>query len=282
MNGARSVSKSSSGKTRVGLSRCQHAPLAQTFKTPSYFQPAMAQKSPNLSVVISGYNEEQAVEHVLLGVLHFFDENKIDGELIFMDNHSTDKTGEISEKVAKTDKRLTIIHRRNRPNQDLGSSLREGLQNTTGSYLLIMDCDASHDYNEINNLWGHKEEADIIIGSRYVAGGRAELNPKRWLFSTGYNLFARLLTGVNVKDMTTGFKLYKKEVFENMNLTNNGFGLHVEILLKAASKGSTFKEVPITYKKSGKSHLNYKKQFPSYMKPVLDMFKARLKREPYQ
>ncbi len=239
------------------------------------------EKSPELTVVISGYNEEQSVQSVLKGVLNFFDNQNINGELLFMDNHSTDKTGEISDQVAKTDKRLRIIHRRNRPNTDLGSSLREGLQNATGNYLLIMDCDASHDYNEINNLWQHKEESDIIIGSRYVAGGRAELNPKRWLFSTGYNLFARILTGVNVKDMTTGFKLYKKEVFEGMNLTNNGFGLHVEILLKAASKGCSFKEVPITYKKSGKSHLNYKKQFPSYMKPVLDMFKARIKRKTY-
>lgn len=238
---------------------------------------------PALSVVISGYNEEQAVQLVLRGVLKFFGEQKIDGELVFCNNHSTDKTGPLADEVAQGDKRLRIIHRHNRPNTDLGSSLKEGLGNATGEYVLIMDCDASHDYNEINNLWQKRSEADIIIGSRYIAGGRAELNPKRWLFSTGYNVFARLLTGVRVKDMTTGFKLYRRErVFSGMDLTNNGFGLHVEILLKAAAKGCSFIEVPITYKKSGKSHLNYKKQFPSYMKPVLEMFKARIRRKQYE
>ncbi len=237
--------------------------------------------NPELSIVISGYNEEKYVETVLIGVLKFLTENKIDGEVIFLNNHSTDKTGEIADKVAKTDKRLKVIHRYNRESKDLGSSLREGLANATGNYILIMDCDTSHDYNEINRLYSRRNEADIIIGSRYVSGGRAELNPKRWLFSTGYNLFAQLLTGVNVKDMTTGFKLYNRKVFNGLHLTNNGFGLHVEILLKAASKGFTYKEVPITYRKTGKSHLNYRKQFPSYMRPVLEMFKARILGKKY-
>lgn len=240
------------------------------------------QRQPELSIVISGYNEEKFVAQVLTGVLNFLDKYGIDGELIFLNNHSADKTGEIAAEIAKNNPRLRVIQRYNRPNKDLGSSLREGLQNVTGEYVLIMDCDASHDYNEINNLYSKRAEADVIIGSRYVSGGRAELNPKRWLFSIGYNLFARLLTGINVKDMTTGFKLYNRKVFDGMNLTNNGFGLHVEILLKAAAKGATFKEVPITYKKSGKSHLNYRKQFWSYMKPVLEMAKARVMRKRYK
>ena len=239
-------------------------------------------KTPELSVVISGYNEEQFVEQVLMGVLSFFDKNGIDAELIFLNNHSTDKTGELADEVGKKDGRLRVIQRYNRPSKDLGSSLIEGLSNAKGNHVLIMDCDASHDYNEITNLYEKRNDADIIIGSRYISGGRAELNPKRWLFSTGYNLFARILTGVNVKDMTTGFKLYKRSILEGMKLTNNGFGLHIEIMLKAASKGCTWKEVPITYKKSGKSHLNYRTQFWSYMKPLLQMFKARILRRKYE
>ncbi len=236
---------------------------------------------PELSVVISGYNEERFVGQVLRGVLRFFRQAKISGELLFLNNHSTDRTGEIAAEIAKDDPRLRVIQRYNRPSRDLGSSLREGLQNATGEYILIMDCDASHDYNEIHSLYSKRHEADIIIGSRYVSGGRAELNPRRWLFSTGYNLFARVLTGVNIKDMTTGFKLYNRKVFEGMSLTNNGFGLHVEIMLKAAARGFTYKEVPITYRKSGKSHLNYRKQFRSYMKPVLEMVWKRILRKRY-
>ena len=236
---------------------------------------------PELSVVISGYNEERFVGQVLRGVLSFFRQAKINGELLFLNNHSTDRTGEIAAEVAKTDPRLRVIQRYSRPSRDLGSSLREGLQNASGDYILIMDCDASHDYHEISNLYSRRHEADIIIGSRYVSGGRAELNPKRWLFSTGYNLFARIFTGVDIKDMTTGFKLYSRRVFDGMDFTNNGFGLHVEIILKAAAKGCTWKEVPITYRKSGKSHLNYRKQFWSYMRPVMEMFWKRILRKRY-
>ena len=229
-----------------------------------------------LSVVISALNEEKTVQSVLRKVLGIFDKHSIDGEIVFMDNHSTDTTGKLADDVAKEDKRVRVIHRINRPNKDLGSSLREGFTNAKGTYLLIMDCDLSHSPEEIPNLLKHKNEADIIIGSRYVKGGKAEMTLKRAVISKSFNFLTKNLLGTNVKDITTGFKLYKKKVIDSLNLESTGFGLHVEIFLKAINKGYTAKEVPIAYLRADKkSTLNYRKQFMSYTKPVLLALKEK-------
>ncbi len=230
-----------------------------------------------LTVIISALNEEKTVKKVLEGVLKILDSLKIKGDIIFLNNHSTDNTGKIADSIAKKDKRLKVIHRTDRPSKDLGSSLREGISYARGDYVLIMDCDLSHDPAMIKELFDKRKEADIIVGSRY-AGGSAEMPITRTIISGTSNFLVNNLLGVKVKDISTGFKLYKKEVLKSLNLTNDGFGLHVEILLKAANKGCKIKELPIHYRKSlKKSTLNYRKQIPSYASAVLAGIKDRFK-----
>ncbi len=232
--------------------------------------------NPELSVVISALNEEKTVENVLKTVLAVFDKHRINGELIFLDNHCTDQTGDIADKIAKSDERVNVIHRRNRPSKDLGSSLKEGFSNARGNYVLIMDCDLSHNPEEIPLILKHRNEADIIIGSRYVAGGKADMSLSRTLISTAYNIWVRFLLDINIHDITTGFKLYNRKIFDKIKLESNGFGLHVEIPIKAVMNGFTFKEIPIYYRKCDKkSTLNYRKQFKSYTAPILSAFKNK-------
>lgn len=231
---------------------------------------------PEISIVISALNEEKTVQNVLSKVLKVFDRHKLNGEIIFMDNHSTDNTGELADKAAAKDKRIIVIHRRNRIDKDLGSSLREGFANSHGKYVLIMDCDLSHSPDEIPNLLRHKKKADIIVGSRYTKGGKADMNLKRSIISKTFNLLTRILLNIDIKDITTGFKLYNKKVLDKLKLESTGFGLHVEILLKALNKGYTAIEIPIYYQRADKkSTLNYRKQFLSYAKPVLAALKEK-------
>lgn len=231
---------------------------------------------PELSILISALNEQKTVQKVLKKILSTFDKYKVNGEIVFMDNHSTDKTGELADKVAKKDNRVKVIHRINRPNKDLGSSLIEGFANASGKYILIMDCDLSHLPEDIPNLLKHKNEADIIVGSRYTKGGKADMSLKRTIISRSFNFLTKTLLGINVKDITTGFKLYNKKMLDNLELESTGFGLHVEILVKALNKGYTAKEIPIYYQRSDKkSTLNYKKQFISYTKPVIAALKVK-------
>ncbi len=225
---------------------------------------------PELSVLISALNEQKTVKNVLRKILQVFDNHKIDGEIVFLDNYSTDKTGKLADEVARRDRRVRVIHRIFGPNKDLGSSLKEGLKKAKGKYMLIMDCDMSHSPEEIPNLLKHKNEADIIVGSRFIKGGRADMSMKRAMISRSYNLLANLLLGINVKDITTGFKLYDRKVIRSLKLESTGFGLHPEIMIKALNKKFTAKEIPIYYRRSNKkSTLNYKKQFKSYVIPLL-------------
>lgn len=231
-----------------------------------------------LSIVVSAFNEEENVKRLFQMLSSVLDKYHINGEIIFLNNHSTDKTGELAASIAKKDKRIKVIQRYNRENKDLGSSLREGFLNCKGDYIIIMDADLSHDPEAIVDLLSHKHEADIIIGSRYVHEGRGDMTTSRLIISKAYNILTRLLLGIHVHDITTGFKLYRREVIGSLQLTNNGFGLHVEILLKALHKGYTAKEVPIHYKARdrGESKLNYKKQFRTYATPVYEMAKAKI------
>lgn len=235
-------------------------------------------KEKDLSILVSAFNEEKNVTRLLQRLTSVLDTQRITGEIVFLNNHSSDRTGELADIFSKKDKRVRVIHRYNRESKDLGSSLREGFLNCSGNYIIIMDADLSHNPEDIANLFNHKKEADIIIGSRFTEGGRRDMVFSRVVISRVYNSLVRLIMNIGVMDITTGFKLYRKEVIENLNLTNNGFGLHVEILLKAIHKGYTIKEIPIFYKarEKGESKLSYRKQFKTYAKPVFDMMKMRL------
>ena len=234
---------------------------------------------PELSIVVSALNEEKNVTNLLQRLVAVLDNQKIKGEIIFLNNHSTDKTGEIADTFARKDKRVRVIHRHNRPSKDLGSSLREGFAAAKGCYLIIMDADLSHDPADLARLFSHRKDADIIIGSRFERGGSGDMQFSRVLISRFYNITARLVAGRSVKDFTTGFKLYRKEVLDSLKLTNDGFGLHMEILLKSIRKGFTTKEIPIHYhsREDGESKLSYRKQFKTYALPLLQILKQRIK-----
>ncbi|MBI3190738.1 glycosyltransferase [archaeon] len=199
-------------------------------------------------------------------------------EIVFLNNHSSDRTGELAKQNARRDKRVRVIQRYNRENKDLGSSLREGFKNCNGKYIIIMDADLSHDPEDIKDIFVHRHDADIIIGSRFTKGGKSDMPLTRVFISKTYNFLVNLILGVRVGDITTGFKLYKKDVLDSLKLVNNGFGLHVEILLKAVHKGYTTKEIPIHYRTrtEEKSKLSYAKQFKRYAEPVIEMIKIKL------
>jgi dolichol-phosphate mannosyltransferase len=236
-------------------------------------------KSKDLSIVVSAFNEEKNVPGLLKKLTSVLDTHRINGEIVFLNNHSTDRTGHIADSFSKKDRRVRVIHRYGRDSSDLGSSLKEGFRNARGKYVVIMDADLSHSPQDMVKLYRHRKDADIIVGSRFVRGGTGDMAFSRALISKAYNLLVGLLMAAGVKDITTGFKLYKKEVIENLNPASNGFGLHVELLLKAVHKGYKTKEIPIHYRarKKGKSKLFYRRQFKTYAQPVVEMLRMKLR-----
>ena len=231
---------------------------------------------PQLTVIVPALNEERTVSAVLTRVLEVFDRERIDGEVILVNDASTDRTGALADEIAGRDRRARVIHRSSGKKGSLGSSLREGFRNARGEYVIVLDCDLSHDPADIPKLLGRRAEADIIVGSRYVKGGAADMPLQRVVLSRTYNFIAQALLGLSIRDVTTGYKLYKREMLDELGLESDGFGLQVEIVVKAHVKGYTAVEVPIHYTRSDKkSTLIYRKQFASYALPIFQGLKAR-------
>ena len=233
--------------------------------------------APELSVVISALNEERTVVAVLSRVLAVLDREKIEGEIVFVDDRGDDRTGALADEIAGKDARVRVIHRPAGAPGNLGSALREGFRHSKGEHVVVLDCDLSHDPNEIPRLLALRGAADIVVGSRFVPGGRAEMPWRRVILTRAYNRFAKMLLGLAISDITTGYKLYKKKMLDDLGLESTGFGLQVEIVVKAHLKGYTAREVPIHYHRSDKkSTLIYRKQFASYTLPLFLGLKERL------
>jgi dolichol-phosphate mannosyltransferase len=231
---------------------------------------------PELSVVIAALNEEKTVAEVLQRVLKVFDRLGIAGEIILVDGYSTDRTGAIADEIASDDNRVRVLHLGPEAPGNLGLSLRQGFRRSRGPYIVALDCDLSHDPDDIPRFFAQRAAAQLVIGSRFTTGGRAELSWKRRLLSRGYNLFARGLLGAGIHDLTSGYRLYDKAMLEALDLHSAGFGLQVEIVAKAVARGYIVKEIPICYRRCDKkSNLIYRKQFASYMLPVIKGAAAR-------
>ena len=130
----------------------------------------------------------------------------------------------------------------------LGSAVMDGLDKSAGRYILMMDADLSHRPQDARRLLEQVEDADIVVGSRYVPGGACENWPfLRRIASRVATFVVRLLLNVRVKDSTSGLALYRRELLEELRgrLTPRGFKLLLEILVKA--RGAKAKEVPIIF-----------------------------------
>ncbi|MDQ4145345.1 MAG: methyltransferase domain-containing protein [Actinomycetota bacterium] len=130
-----------------------------------------------------------------------------------------------------------------------GDILREGLEHATGRYVLTMDADFSHRPGYANSMWAHRDQGDILIGSRYVPGSFAEMHLLRRAGSRLLNFFYRKTLALPCKDVSSGFRLYRRDVLEEIG-PPEGHGLDslLEMIVKATCQGSRIVEVPFWYK----------------------------------
>ena len=209
-----------------------------------------------LSLVIPTYNEKGNIAKLLSAIEKEFEINKIDGEIIVVDDNSPDGTGQILENLKSTYKNLGVAHREGK--LGLSSAVTEGLKMATGEILGVMDADLSHPTNKINEM--HQSilsGQDLVIGSRYISGGKIEgWNWYRKLLSRGATILARIY--VNVKDPMSGFFMVKKELIESAEINSKGFKILLEILIKTNPKKVL--EIPITFvnRTEGKSKAGMK------------------------
>jgi len=229
-------------------------------------------KNETVSIVIPMHNEEKNIDWLLKEIINVLKKMGLKFEIIPVNDVSIDDTGKIINNWSRKYSFIKPIHRKGE--RGVGRALKSGFKKASGDVIVTMDGDFSHDPKEIPILLKKMENtnADLILGSRYIEQGEIHHKLSRKIISKGFNLFAKFLIGIDVNDLTTGFRAHKKKLLADLDLKSDGFDIHVEIPIKAFKKGYKIREVPIHYlrRKYGKSKLKYTKVWFSYIKHIFD------------
>jgi dolichol-phosphate mannosyltransferase len=201
------------------------------------------------TVCLPTYNERENLEpmvRALGGVLG------PDGRVLVIDDNSPDGTGQLADRLARELPWVEVLHRTRK--EGLGPAYLAGFRHalrTDAELVLEMDCDFSHDPAAVPRLIEGARDADLVLGSRYVPGGSVgNWGRGRRLVSAGGSLYARLLLGVPIRDLTGGFKCYRREVLERIDLDairSRGYAFQIETTYRALRAGFRVVEVPIAF-----------------------------------
>lgn len=203
---------------------------------------------PKTLVIIPTYNEKDNIR----GVVDLVLKQAESAEVLVVDDNSPDGTGAIVEELAKANQRIHVLRRAGK--QGLGTAYIAGFKWGLArgfECLMEMDADFSHDPREIPNFLKAITENDLVLGSRYKDGVRVVNWPlKRLMLSKGAALYVRIVTGLPVADPTGGFKCFRRQVLEAIELDSihsNGYAFQIEMTYKAWMKGYRIHEIPITF-----------------------------------
>jgi glycosyltransferase involved in cell wall biosynthesis len=206
-----------------------------------------------LSVIVPVYNEVKTLEEIVERIRA----TPFDTEIILVDDGSTDGTRDLLSKLVQQGDTRVFLHKKNRGK---GAALRTGFARATGDIVLIQDADLEYDPNEYSKLLAPilNEDADVVYGSRFSGGG-----PHRVLFFWHYvgNRFLTTLsnafTNLNLTDMETCYKVFRREIVQQIRIEEDRFGFEPEITAKVSKMDCRIYEVGISYR--GRSYKEGKK-----------------------
>jgi dolichol-phosphate mannosyltransferase len=214
-------------------------------------------------VVVPTYDERANVESLVASARSALDRCAPDHVLLVVDDGSPDGTGAIADRIAAADAHVRVLHRKRR--SGLGAAYLAGFAvalEQDAALVIEMDADFSHDPAHLPTLIAAAADADLVLGSRYVEGGRVRnWGPLRRLVSRGGCWYARRVLGVGVRDLTGGFKCFRREVLERIDLgaiRSQGYAFQVELTYRALQSGFRVREVPITFteRRAGRSKMS--------------------------
>jgi dolichol-phosphate mannosyltransferase len=201
-------------------------------------------------LILPTYNEAENIEAIVVAALA---ELPASARILIVDDGSPDGTGAIAERLRAEQEQVEVIHREHK--EGIGpayiAGFRHALQAGAG-LVLEMDSDFSHDPAYLPLLIKAAADADLVLGSRYVEGGGvSDWGPVRRAISRGGSAYARLILGLDVRDLTGGFKCFRREVLETIDLDSvqaQGYGFQVEMTYRAIQLGFRVAEVPIVFR----------------------------------
>jgi dolichol-phosphate mannosyltransferase len=199
----------------------------------------------SVSIVIPCHNEEMNIIPLVNSLNEFYGDYIY--EIIPVDDNSKDKTGEIIRKLAEESPKIKPIFRS--PPNGVGRAISDGYKAATGEYILSMDCDFQHLLPELRDLFdGLVEGYDVVVGSRFSRHSVLINYPLlKIIANRGFHSLARILFLRNFRDLTNNLKIMRREVIENLNLTQPGFAVNAETGLQPVLMGYSVKEVPISW-----------------------------------
>jgi len=210
-------------------------------------------------VIVPTYNERENLPRLapaILGQGHAF-------HLLIVDDNSPDGTGQVADDLAAAEPRINVIHRDGK--RGLGTAYVAGFKwalDRGFDYVFEMDADFSHDPADLPRLLDGAMRGDVAVGSRWVPGGGTEnWSLLRTLISRGGSIYAKLILGVPVNDLTSGFKCFASYVLRKLDLDaiqSNGYGFQVEVNYRCHRLGYKIVEVPIRFvdRRVGKSKMS--------------------------
>ena len=211
----------------------------------------MAGSAPATSrviIVMPTYNERQNLE-IMAGRVR---EATPDADLLVVDDNSPDGTGDLADKLAETDRHVHVMHRTEKAGLGRAYVAGFGWALERGYDIVVeMDADGSHRPEDLPRLLAALDGTDAVIGSRYVPGGTVVNWPKsREFLSRGANIYNRVMLGISVKDATGGFRVYRAETLQKLDLNNielAGYCFQIDMTLRVLQAGLRLTEVPITF-----------------------------------
>jgi dolichol-phosphate mannosyltransferase len=202
-----------------------------------------------ICICLPTYNERENLEPMVDRLAEILGD---EGVVLVIDDNSPDGTGELADRLAAERPWVHVLHRPRK--EGLGPAYLDGFRRALelGAQLIFeLDCDFSHDPADVPRLAAAAEEADLVIGSRYVpGGGTRNWGLLRRLISRGGSLYAQLLLGLRIRDLTGGFKCYRRVVLETIDLDaihSKGYAFQIETTYRTLRAGFRVVEVPIVF-----------------------------------
>ena len=207
-----------------------------------------------LSIVVPTYNERDRLAALVHAIFEAYEQERVDGELVIVDDNSPDGTGALADELARR-YRITVLHRAGK--LGLGTAVVEGFAAASAPIVGVIDGDLSHPPRVLPRMLAvmQQRQADIVIGSRYIpGGGTRNWGPGRLLMSRAACVLARGVTPV--RDATSGFFLIRKELARGVRISAGGFKICLELLVRARPR--TVIEVPYVFegRTAGESKMN--------------------------